>query len=105
MSIPAKGSCGAATPTITGKTVKVGTKSFDSMFAELRELHAGAGLNEVPKGGFNSDQYAEANGVTAAAAYNYCNRLFKAGKLKKHLVRDASCSNGARLRTYFVKAG
>ena len=90
-------------PTITGKTVRVGTKSFSAMFAELRELHSGAGLNEAPKGGFNSDQYAEANGVTAASAYNYCNRLFKAGKLKKHLVRDSSGGNGIRLRTYFVR--
>lgn len=90
-------------PTITGKTVKVGTKSFDAMFAELREFHAATGLNEVPKGGFNSDQYAEANGITTAAAYNYCYRLFKAGKLTRHLVRDSSHGSVTRLRTYFVR--
>ena len=92
-------------PTITGKTVKVGTKSFSAMFAELRELHSAGHDTTPPAGAFNAEQYAEANGVTAASAYNYCNRLFKAGKLKKHLVRDASGGNGIRLRTYFVKAG
>lgn len=102
MSIPAKGSCGAAIPTITGKTVRVGTKSFDSMFAELRELHSAGHDTTPPTGAFNADQYAEANGVPYDAAYASCNRLFRAGKLKKHMVRDASCGTN-RLRTYFIR--
>ena len=89
-------------PVITGKTVRVGTKSFSAMFAELRELHSGGHDTTPPDGAFNADQYAEANGVAYDAAYSSCNRLCRAGKLKKHIVRDASCGR-SRLRAYFVR--
>tara|TARA_R110000868_G_scaffold252275_1_gene508926 strand:- start:143 stop:427 length:285 start_codon:yes stop_codon:yes gene_type:complete len=91
-------------PTITGKTVKIGTKSFSAMFAELRELHAGDGPAEVPAGAFSAEQYAAANDVSYDSAYQYCHRLCSAKKLSKIKVKVRS-NGDFRLRTYFVKVG
>lgn len=67
----------------TGKTVTVGTKSFDAMTAQLRRLHERVrGETVVPPGWFTAEQYAAATGIGMDAARMLLLRMGRAGELK-----------------------
>lgn len=88
-------------PTITGRTVKVGTKSFSAMEEELRQLHAKiAAGDEVPPGAFSTIQYAKANGVLSKQAYRTLNRAVDNGLLEQFSLRAPS-DKGIRLQQFF----
>lgn len=89
-------------PTITGRTVKVGTKSFSAMDEELRQIHARInGEQKIPKGAFTAQQYAKANGVNDNQAYQSCKRAASRGLMECFSLR-ARCGDGAiRLQRFF----
>ena len=89
-------------PTITGRTVKVGTKSFSSMEEELRRIHARInGEQEIPKGAFTAKQYAKANKINENQAYASCRRAADKGLMEDFSLRAKTDGGEIRLQRFF----
>jgi len=92
----------SAMPTITGRTVKVGTKSFASMEEELRRLHAELGAaQDVPAGAFSTIQYAKANKLSLGQAYQLCKRSTEKGLMEQFSLRAKNERGLVRLQQFF----